>query len=343
MLLGFWQDIFKEDFAMGACGIISMWYNINIEEVFIMFAEVIEKIKKKRNYEKEIIELKAKLKVAEAEKAELRKQKDVLEKSAKSITDSNVVLKQNYEVQKILENFKKELGKLPPLTGRTVQEKYNLLAIVIDSFCVPIMKELGMNDLSDKMKVISKLVKQDGVLRLCAISMHKRFDGSLTDNLSEFIEDKSKYLVNCDEEKQHVLELLRNDIQNVEFCKRFYDFVENKYGSLENVRNGQPRNPEDAKHWLEMIITLGAAAYNLIDSICFGLPLGVLSKNEKKEFNPHNIMESTSAENNVYELLYCVSAQFGLDFSKMTVCLDSRRNICNTYKGAMPPLGKERD
>lgn len=311
-----------------------------------MFEKAIEKIKKNRDHEKEIAELKAKLHAAEAENAELRKQNDILEKSAKALTNSDATSKQNYELQKIIENFKKELEKF---TLSNKNEKfntgYNRLFIIIDFFCVPVLKELGLTELSDEMKKASKYIKQDVMLKVCAIGMHNRLNGDLTDDVSKWVRDiMSERFVGCDDQKQVVLKKFEKDLRNVEFWKRFYNFIESKYGGLENIRKITPKNPEDTKRWLEMMITLGAASYNLIDSVCFGLPLGALSEIKKEKFSPHNIMEATSVEDNAYEMLYAVSKQFGLDFSKMTVCFN-KYNVCNTAKVAMPPisLGQERD
>ena len=292
------------------------------------FKDAIDNIKQKRDYEAEIAELKAKLKATEADNKKLQNKIDILEKSANAITSSNTALKQPYELQKIIENFKKELAKLPPVTGKRAQEKYNTLFVIVDYFCIPVLKELGMEELSNKMKEISVMIKEAGIMSLCATAMHDRLNGKLTGDVSEFVKDKSKYFIGCDEEKHRTMNVLEQDLVTVEYCQRFKDLVQKKYGTLYLKHLLPDYDKKDAKDWLEMIITLGAAAYDFMVAMSGNsFYAHTLNANKKDEFNPDNPMKNTHAAKNAYKMLYDIAQQFGLDFSKMDVNVD-RYEIC---------------
>lgn len=329
------------------------------------FNRIMDDIKRKRDYETEIAELKEKLKAAEAKNTKLQNKIDVLENSANAITNSDAALKQSYELQKIIENFKKELAKLPPMGGK-LQERYNTLFVIIDYFCIPVLKELGMQELSDQMKAMSVKIKEASITELCAVTMHSRLNNGEISNVSEFIKDKSKKFIGCDAEKQKIISMLEKDFVTVECLKTFMDFVNDKYNGLLPIdvirkigskghgygfsyQSDEKYDRELAIQWLEMVITIGSMAGDFLlaamrsdDRI-----YGHLSQDikETREFDPDNPFKHTYAARNVYKLLYGISEQFGLDFSKMDVLVD-RYPVCKPNDSHYIPkqmLEKSRD
>ena len=314
------------------------------------FKEALDKIKQQRDYESEIADLKAKLQAAEQEKSALQTKIEILEKSANAITDSNAVVKQNYELQQIMEVFKKELSNLPPFASKDkviIYERYNYLVVIIDFFCVPVLKEFGMTDLAERMQIMSKSLRSDALELLSGRVVTKALNGELQESVDSVKERFSRF-VGCDEEKQAIISDLDKNLQKAQYSRAFINYVRNAYG--DNLWSLIPKDKPQIKQWLEMIIGIGTLAADFVVSVdkhrvltagAFREVVG-LPDRHTEPFSHNDFERSTEQSNRVYELLLDLSKTYGIDLSKMRVYADGQ-NVCAPHYKPVNLSGIERE
>lgn len=310
--------------------------------------DIMSAIKKNRDYEAEIAALKAELQAVKAEKETeknrletekklLQGKVDVLEKSARILTDTNAAQKTSYELQKIMEKFKQELAKLPPFQSKDavyLQERYSYLSVLIDFFCVPVLEELGMTEMASRLKTMSKSFRSDGPEVIAGRILNATLSGTISKDPETVLTKQLAEFIDCDAEKKNVLDTFVENIRRAQYTKAFVDYTINKYGH-KNLTNLVPEDKDSMKKWLEMIIELGALARDFVAS--GGSPkdyatggmrhiLGV-----KELFNVtfcHNDPEhSGRTSNKTYEALLDLSKTYGIDLSKMMVYARAH-NVC---------------
>lgn len=310
--------------------------------------DIMSAIKKNRDYEAEIAALKAELQAVKAEKEtekiRLEKDKkllqgkvDVLEKSARILTDTDVAQKTSYELQKIMENFKQELAKLPPFKSKdavNLQERYSYLSVLIDFFCVPVLEELGMAEMASRLKTMSKNFRSDGPEVIAGRILNATLSGRIRENPEHTLNEGLAKFIGCDDEKKTVLGEFAENINNAQYTKAFVDYTIKKYGK-NNLNELVPEDKDSMKKWLEMIIELGALARDFVASV--GVPKDYASGGVKhilgmpeahKEPFCHNDPErSGRTSNKTYEALLDLSKTYGIDLSKMMV-YGGTHNVC---------------
>lgn len=313
--------------------------------------DIMSAIKKNRDYEAEIAALKAELQAVKAEKETektrletekklLQGKVDVLEKSARMLTDTDVAQKTSYELQKIMEKFKQELAKLPPFKSKdavNLQERYSYLFVLIDFFCVPVLEVLGMAEMASRLKTMSKNFRSDGPELYAGRILNATLSGRIKENPEHTLNEGLARFIGCDDEKKTVLDELAENINNAQYTKAFVDYTIKKYGKNKHIAL-VPEDKDSMKQWLEMIIELGALARDFVASV--GAPkdyvnggmrhiLGV-----KEIFNVtfcHNDPEHSGRKSNkTYEALLDLSKTYGIDLSKMMV-YSGILNVCQPH------------
>lgn len=302
--------------------------------------DIMSAIKKNRDYEAEIAALKAELQAVKAEKETeknrletekklLQGKVDVLEKSARILTDTNVAQKTSYELQKIMEKFKQELAKLPPFVSKdavNLQERYSYLFVLIDFFCVPVLEELGMAEMASRLKTMSKSFRSDGPELFAGRILNATLSGEITDPEATFTK-RLPYFIGCDDEKKKVFDrygTFVENINNAQYTKAFVDYTIKKYGKNNLL---VPEDKDSMKEWLEMIIELGALARDFVASVGLakiyasggmGHILG-MKEASRKPFCHNDPERSGRTSNKIYEALLDLSKTYGIDLSKMMV------------------------
>lgn len=306
--------------------------------------DIMSAIKKNRDYEAEIAALKAELQAVKAEKETeknrletekklLQGKVDVLEKSARILTDTNVAQKTSYELQKIMEKFKQELAKLPPFKSKdavSLQERYSYLFVLIDFFCVPVLEELGMAEMASRLKTMSKSFRSDGPEVYAGRILNATLSGKIKEDPEAILHEGSVGFIGCDDEKKKVFDRYNStfveNIRRAQYTRAFVDYTINKYGH-ENLTDLVPEDTDSMKKWLEMIIELGALARDFVASggspkiYATGGMHHILGMPEVSK-NPfcHNDPErSGRISNKTYEGLLELSKTYGIDLSKMMV------------------------
>lgn len=320
--------------------------------------DIMSGFKKNRDYEAEIAALKAELQAVKAEKEteknrlETEKNRletdkkllqgkiDVLEKSARILTDTNVAQKTSYELQKIMENFKQEWAKLPPFQFNdavTVQERYSYLFVLIDFFCVPVLEELGMEEMATRLKQMSKSFRSDGPELYAGRVLNATLSGRLSEDPETVLTNGFAKFIDCDAEKKTVLGEFAKNIKNAQYTKAFVDYTIKKYGE-NNLNELVPEDTDSMKKWLEMIIELGALARDFVASVgrrkdyaAEGMKHILGMKEASREPFCHNDPERSGwASNKTYEALVDLSEKYGIDLSKMMVYA-RRFNVCQPH------------
>lgn len=310
--------------------------------------DIMSAITKNRDYEAEIAALKAELQAVKAEKEtekiRLEKDKkllqgkvDVLEKSARILTDTDVAQKTSYELQKIMENFKQELAKLPPFKSKdavNLQERYSYLSVLIDFFCVPVLEELGMAEMASRLKTMSKNFRSDGPEVIAGRILNATLSGRIRENPEHTLNEGLAKFIGCDDEKKTVLGEFAVNINNAQYTKAFVDYTIKKYGK-NNLNELVPEDKDSMKKWLEMIIELGALARDFVASV--GVPKDyasggmhhILGMPEvyKNPFCHNDPERSGRTSNKIYEALLDLSKTYGIDLSKMMVYARGH-NVC---------------
>lgn len=321
---------------------------------------IMSAIKKNRDYEAEIAALKAELQAVKAEKEKeknrletekklLQGKIDVLEKSARILTDTNVAQKTSYELQKIMENFKQELAKLPPFQSEdavTVQERYSYLFVLIDFFCVPVLKELGMAEMATRLKKMSKSFRSDGPELYAGRVLNATLSETLSEDPETVLTKGFAKFIDCDAEKKTVLGKFAKNINNAQYTKAFVDYTIKKYGKNNLL---VPEDKDSMKKWLEMIIELGALARDFVASVgvhkdyAAGGMKHILGMKEasRKPFCHNDPENSGRTSNKIYEALLDLSKTYGIDLSKMMVYGGSH-NVCYPHYKPESSIQKER-
>lgn len=311
--------------------------------------DIMSAIKKNRDYEAEIAALKAELQAVKAEKETeknrletekklLQGKVDVLEKSARILTDTNVAQKTSYELQKIMENFKQELAKLPPFQSKdavSLQERYSYLSVLIDFFCVPVLEELGMAEMASRLKTMSKNFRSDGPELYAGRVLNATLSGEIRENPEHTLNEGLARFIDCDAEKKTVLGEFAVNINNAQYTKAFVDYIIKKYGKNNPL---VPEDKDSMKKWLEMIIELGALARDFVASVgsckdyaakgvkhILGMP-----EAHKESFCHNDPAHSGWTSNKIYEALLDLSKTYGIDLSKMMVYGGSH-NVCHPH------------
>ena len=313
--------------------------------------DIMSAITKNRDYEAEIAALKAELQAVKAEKETeknrletekklLQGKVDVLEKSARILTDTDVAQKTSYELQKIMENFKQELAKLPPFKSKdavNLQERYSYLFVLIDFFCVPVLEELGMAEMASRLKTMSKNFRSDGPELCAGRILNATLSGRIRENPEHTLNEGLARFIDCDAEKKTVLGEFAENINNAQYTKAFVDYTIKKYGK-NNLNELVPEDKDSMKKWLEMIIELGALAQNFVVSFgapkdyCWGGIRHILGMKDysNRTFCHNDPERSGRMSNKTYEGLLDLSKTYGIDLSKMMVYGGSY-NVCQPH------------
>ena len=312
--------------------------------------DIMSAIKKNRDYEAEIAALKAELQAVKAEKETeknrletekklLQGKVDVLEKSARILTDTNVAQKTSYELQKIMENFKQELAKLPPFKSKdavSLQERYSYLSVLIDFFCVPVLEDLGMAEMASRLKTMSKNFRSDGPEVYAGRILNATLSGRIRENPEHTLNEGLANFIDCDAEKKNVLDTFVENIRRAQYTKAFVDYTLNKYGQ-KNLDHLVPEDKDSMKKWLEMIIELGALARDFVATgaspiiYARGGIRHILGMPEASIFRHNDPAYSGRASNKTYEVLLDLSKTYGIDLSKIMVYGDSHHNVCHPH------------
>lgn len=300
--------------------------------------DIMSAIKKNRDYEAEIAALKAELQAVKAEKETeknrletekklLQGKVDVLEKSARILTDTDVAQKTSYELQKIMEKFKQELAKLPPFKSKdavNLQERYSYLFVLIDFFCVPVLEELGMAEMASRLKTMSKRFRSDGPELFAGRILNATLSGKIRENPEHTLNEGLSDFIGYDDERKTVLGEFAENINNAQYTKAFVDYTIKKYGKNNLL---VPEDKDSMKEWLEMIIELGALARDFVASVGLakiyasggmGHILG-MKEASRKPFCHNDPERSGRTSNKIYEALLDLSKTYGIDLSKMMV------------------------
>lgn len=321
--------------------------------------DIISAIKKKRDYEAEIAALKAELQTVKAEKETeknrletekklLQGKVDVLEKSARILTDTNVAQKTSYELQKIMEKFKQELAKLPPFKSKdavNLQERYSYLFVLIDFFCVPVLEELGMAEMASRLKTMSKRFRSDGPELFAGRILNATLSGRIRENPEHTLNEGLPDFIGYDDERKTVLGEFAENINNAQYTKAFVDYTIKKYGKNNLL---VPEDKDSMKEWLEMIIELGALARDFVASVGLAKiyasggmrPILGVKESFNVTFCHNDPAHSGRKSNKTYEALLDLSKTYGIDLSKMMV-YGGAHNVCYPHYKPESSIQKE--
>ncbi len=283
------------------------------------------------DYEAQIAELTAKLHAAEQEKAAMQTKIRQLESMHSAPTASTIISPEH--IQTIISKFKYELSKLPQSNTPTeinIYDRYNLLYVIIQYFCIPLSQEFGMHDLSDKLKNIAPRIKIDGPELIAGRLAMTTMSGN-TKKPMTLLKDKLKLFIGCDTEAQQITEKYTRAIQQIELTRIFTDYIFNMC-----IEHLCPDNPDSPKEWLEKVIQLATWAHDFSRAhasadpdYATGMMAYLLGKQDTR-FTHKDPAYSGDASNKTYELLLKLSNEYGIDLSKMRVYI-GRHNICQNH------------
>lgn len=279
-----------------------------------------------------IAELQAQLEAANKKNKMLEAQLAVLQKSEHNA---------GVNIHQIADKFNQELAKLPPFKQNDQVdffERYNSLFIFIESFCIPVLKELKLEDFAKRMEIILQSLKQDAPQLYIGRHVIKSFIKPVKDsNTEEVIRQQLQKLVSCDTEKAAVLEKSVYAIRNAERSGHLLQYVSSKYNREIGVYEKAPDTPEKIAKWLEMMLECGNLLVGLarhrdqMDMYARTLAPAMKTTKEYQHYAPHDYQYSNQHSNAVYDLLQQLHDKFGIDLSNMTMMVGNF-DVCEPFR-----------
>lgn len=287
-----------------------------------------------------IAELQAQLEAANKRNKMLEAQLTVLQKS-----DHNV------NINQFVDQFNQELAKLPPFKHNDQVdffERYNSLFVFIESFCIPVLKELKLEDFAKRLEIILQSLKQDAPQLYIGRHVIKSFIKPVKNsNTEEVIRQQLQKLVGCDTEKAEELEKSIYAIRNAERSGHLLQYVASKYDREFDIYQKTPDTPEEIAKWLEMMLECGNLLVGLArhrdqdNMFTHMLAPAMKTKYEYQHYAPHDYQYSNRLSNAVYDLLQQLHDKFGIDLSNMTMVVGNY-DVCEPFHLYKPGISYDR-
>ena len=93
-----------------------------------------------------------------------------------------------------------------------LQERYSYLFVLIDSFCVPVLEELGMAEMASRLKTMSKNFRSDGPELYAGRVLNATLSGRIRENPEHTLNEGLAKFIDCDDEKKTVLDEIKMPI-----------------------------------------------------------------------------------------------------------------------------------